>query len=227
MSTPLIAPALSNAVMQLTGVRLRHAPFTSGAREEGTRIGADPEVGMPRELKSGRLRAVRGSFIQWNLAGVMRRDDQFRPWCRSRDRRPHTARRAERYLHSRRPSAPGHQLLVITLWAERTREIARKRKHCGRSIQAVTCSSSLMVRCEISRLLPREQDRGLLSVATTRPPRDSLTREQNNPVVVVAVQSNPVEGCQEYFMSRQSRASALAEPAPARNKSPAETEGFH
>jgi isoquinoline 1-oxidoreductase subunit beta len=29
MSTPLIAPALSNAVMQLTGVRLRHAPFTS------------------------------------------------------------------------------------------------------------------------------------------------------------------------------------------------------
>ncbi len=28
MSTPLIAPAISNAVMQLTGVRLRHAPFT-------------------------------------------------------------------------------------------------------------------------------------------------------------------------------------------------------
>src|SRR5258707_2675247 len=28
MSTPLVAPAISNAVMQLTGVRLRHAPFT-------------------------------------------------------------------------------------------------------------------------------------------------------------------------------------------------------
>ncbi len=28
MSTPLIAPAISNAVMQMTGVRLRHAPFT-------------------------------------------------------------------------------------------------------------------------------------------------------------------------------------------------------
>ena len=28
MSTPLIAPAISNAVMQLTGVRLRHSPFT-------------------------------------------------------------------------------------------------------------------------------------------------------------------------------------------------------
>lgn len=28
MSTPLIAPAISNAVMQLTGVRLRHTPFT-------------------------------------------------------------------------------------------------------------------------------------------------------------------------------------------------------
>ena len=59
-------------------------------------------------------------------------------------------------------------------------------------------------------------------MATTRPPRDD--REQNNPVVVVAVQSNPVEGCQEYFMSRQSRASALAEPAPAKWEiKPAET----
>jgi isoquinoline 1-oxidoreductase subunit beta len=28
MATPLVAPAISNAVMQLTGVRLRHAPFT-------------------------------------------------------------------------------------------------------------------------------------------------------------------------------------------------------
>jgi isoquinoline 1-oxidoreductase subunit beta len=28
MSTPLVAPAISNAVMQLTGVRLRHTPFT-------------------------------------------------------------------------------------------------------------------------------------------------------------------------------------------------------
>jgi isoquinoline 1-oxidoreductase subunit beta len=28
MATPLIAPAISNAVMQLTGVRLRHTPFT-------------------------------------------------------------------------------------------------------------------------------------------------------------------------------------------------------
>jgi isoquinoline 1-oxidoreductase beta subunit len=28
MSTPLIAPAISNAIMQLTGVRLRHTPFT-------------------------------------------------------------------------------------------------------------------------------------------------------------------------------------------------------
>ena len=28
MATPLIAPAVSNALMQLTGVRLRHAPFT-------------------------------------------------------------------------------------------------------------------------------------------------------------------------------------------------------
>jgi isoquinoline 1-oxidoreductase beta subunit len=27
MSTPLVAPAISNAVMQLTGVRLRHTPF--------------------------------------------------------------------------------------------------------------------------------------------------------------------------------------------------------
>jgi isoquinoline 1-oxidoreductase beta subunit len=29
MSTPLVAPAISNAVMQLTGVRLRHTPFTA------------------------------------------------------------------------------------------------------------------------------------------------------------------------------------------------------
>ena len=29
MSTPLVAPAISNAMMQLTGVRLRHTPFTS------------------------------------------------------------------------------------------------------------------------------------------------------------------------------------------------------
>ena len=28
MATPLITPAVSNAMMQLTGVRLRHAPFT-------------------------------------------------------------------------------------------------------------------------------------------------------------------------------------------------------
>jgi isoquinoline 1-oxidoreductase beta subunit len=28
MSTPLVAPAISNAVAQLTGVRLRHTPFT-------------------------------------------------------------------------------------------------------------------------------------------------------------------------------------------------------
>ena len=28
MATPLIAPAISNAVMQLSGVRLRHTPFT-------------------------------------------------------------------------------------------------------------------------------------------------------------------------------------------------------
>jgi isoquinoline 1-oxidoreductase beta subunit len=28
MSTPLIAPAISNAMVQLTGVRLRHTPFT-------------------------------------------------------------------------------------------------------------------------------------------------------------------------------------------------------
>ncbi len=28
MATPLVAPAISNAVMQLTGVRMRHTPFT-------------------------------------------------------------------------------------------------------------------------------------------------------------------------------------------------------
>ena len=28
MATPLIAPTVSNAIMQLTGVRLRHSPFT-------------------------------------------------------------------------------------------------------------------------------------------------------------------------------------------------------
>ena len=28
MSTPLVAPTISNAVAQLTGVRLRHTPFT-------------------------------------------------------------------------------------------------------------------------------------------------------------------------------------------------------
>ena len=28
MATPLVAPAISAAVMQLTGVRLRHTPFT-------------------------------------------------------------------------------------------------------------------------------------------------------------------------------------------------------
>ena len=28
MATPLVAPAISGAVMQLTGVRLRHTPFT-------------------------------------------------------------------------------------------------------------------------------------------------------------------------------------------------------
>ena len=28
MATPLVAPAISNAVAELTGVRLRHAPFT-------------------------------------------------------------------------------------------------------------------------------------------------------------------------------------------------------
>ena len=29
MSTPLVAPAISNAMAQLTSVRLRHTPFTS------------------------------------------------------------------------------------------------------------------------------------------------------------------------------------------------------
>jgi len=28
IATPLIAPAISSAVMQITGVRLRHTPFT-------------------------------------------------------------------------------------------------------------------------------------------------------------------------------------------------------
>jgi isoquinoline 1-oxidoreductase beta subunit len=28
VSTPLVAPGISNAVAQLTGVRLRHTPFT-------------------------------------------------------------------------------------------------------------------------------------------------------------------------------------------------------
>jgi isoquinoline 1-oxidoreductase beta subunit len=28
MGTPLVAPAISNAIAQLTGVRLRHTPFT-------------------------------------------------------------------------------------------------------------------------------------------------------------------------------------------------------
>ena len=28
MATPLVAPAISNAVMQLAGIRLRHTPFT-------------------------------------------------------------------------------------------------------------------------------------------------------------------------------------------------------
>jgi CO/xanthine dehydrogenase Mo-binding subunit len=28
MATPLIAPTVSNAIMQLTGVRLGHTPFT-------------------------------------------------------------------------------------------------------------------------------------------------------------------------------------------------------
>jgi isoquinoline 1-oxidoreductase subunit beta len=28
MATPLVAPAISNAVMKLAGVRLRHTPFT-------------------------------------------------------------------------------------------------------------------------------------------------------------------------------------------------------
>jgi len=28
MATPLVAPAIGNAVAQLTGVRLRHTPFT-------------------------------------------------------------------------------------------------------------------------------------------------------------------------------------------------------
>ena len=28
MSTPLVAPAISNAMAQLTGARLRHTPFT-------------------------------------------------------------------------------------------------------------------------------------------------------------------------------------------------------
>ena len=28
MATPLIAPTISNAIMELTGVRLRHSPFT-------------------------------------------------------------------------------------------------------------------------------------------------------------------------------------------------------
>ena len=28
MATPLIAPTVSNAIMELTGVRLRHSPFT-------------------------------------------------------------------------------------------------------------------------------------------------------------------------------------------------------
>ena len=29
MATPLITPAVSNAVAQLAGIRLRHAPFTA------------------------------------------------------------------------------------------------------------------------------------------------------------------------------------------------------
>jgi isoquinoline 1-oxidoreductase subunit beta len=32
MATPLITPVVSNAVMALTGVRLRHAPFTESTR---------------------------------------------------------------------------------------------------------------------------------------------------------------------------------------------------
>jgi CO/xanthine dehydrogenase Mo-binding subunit len=28
MATPLVAPAISNAVMHLAGIRLRHTPFT-------------------------------------------------------------------------------------------------------------------------------------------------------------------------------------------------------
>ena len=28
MATPLVAPAIANAIAQMTGVRLRHTPFT-------------------------------------------------------------------------------------------------------------------------------------------------------------------------------------------------------
>jgi hypothetical protein len=69
MSTPLIAPALSNAVMQLTGVRLRHAPFTSERAKKALGQAPTLKSECPR-IGPGRLRAVRDRFSEpcWGYA---------------------------------------------------------------------------------------------------------------------------------------------------------------